>query len=662
MSRFFLAMVHLKHLIFLGLFITLAAYSSALTIPEKIQKSASLLESGDLQSAFQLLQEVLQESPNHGPAHLLLGQISFAQFQWEEAERYLKIAANSQTRRPQLAWHLLGKLYLLRHEYSKAKQHFDSSLKESPDFQPALLDRARASLFLNQMDSGILDLQKAQQSAEAKLLLAQLYLYQDRDREAATILQSLLSTQEEAKWLLLKSPRDLAVILGNNLGNDVAYFALGVARLRSNEPQQAETLFKIAFQLNDQNPVSWLFLRSKNEAVSSVSHPVLVQKFSEMTTLLEKKKLTEAKQIAEEVIAGCMRCIPAYLTMIQASEKLGNFWGSFEQQQVILKWLTDIPALYAHMANSTREAGVYDLAECSIRRALSMDQDNGSYHYLLAKILQAQKKTDLAIASSQKALALDSQNAAVYITLGNLYYEKMALSESIAALAKGIELDPLAAENIASFALSALTTEDYGALRTLLDRHLEAHPENVNTLYSLATMHLKESQLEKAGDYLSRLEKLAPEHPEVYYNLTLLFTRQGKQTEAAAALQQFRKLKKKEQQEWHKHNEAYKKRLQAGDLMRENKPKEAVLLYSKIVEEGLAEREDLLSLARAYDAAGEHHESLSTLQTLLKSSPYDKEVIVLLVQIAEQLGNRDLLRLYRSRLELLAPEKICTYS
>ncbi|HJZ13035.1 MAG TPA: tetratricopeptide repeat protein, partial [Acidobacteriota bacterium] len=446
------------------------------TIPQKIQKSASLLESGDLQGASELLQEVLQENPNHGPAHLLLGQISLAQFKWSEAEQHLQIATGSQTKRPHLAWHLLGKLYLMRHEYAEAKRNLDQALKETADFQPALIDRARASLFLKDTESAIHDLQAAQESQEAKLLLAELLLYMNRDPQAMEILQPMSSTVDAAEWLTQKSKQTLAANLSNNLGNDAAYFALGLACLRDKETQQAETFFKIAYQLNDQNPVAWLFLKDKADDAPDLPHPHLMQKISEITNLLQQKNFIAAQTAGRELIAACRMCIPAYIGVIEAAEKTGDVWESLSHQGILLEWLGGIPSLHSRRANMAREIGAHQLAECSIRKAIALEPNNGSHYYLLSTIQQAQKQTDPALESCKKAIDLGYENAAVYITLGDLYYEKMLLSESIAALSKGIEMDPTAAENIASFALTALTTEDYKMLRGVLEKHAETHP------------------------------------------------------------------------------------------------------------------------------------------------------------------------------------------
>ena len=100
----------------------------------------------------------------------MLGQIALERGDIQQAQQHLEIAVVSNPHRIQLAWHLLGRVYLFQKQYQKALDAFEQSLKETPDFQPALLERARAKIFLNQINGAIEDLQKIN-DPEAELVL-----------------------------------------------------------------------------------------------------------------------------------------------------------------------------------------------------------------------------------------------------------------------------------------------------------------------------------------------------------------------------------------------------------------------------------------------------------------------------------------------------------
>ncbi|HJZ12400.1 MAG TPA: tetratricopeptide repeat protein, partial [Acidobacteriota bacterium] len=92
---------------------------------------------------------------------------------------------------------------------------------------------------------------------------------------------------------------------------------------------------------------------------------------------------------------------------------------------------------------------------------------------------------------------------------------------------------------------------------------------------------------------------------------------------------------------------------------KQKKSKEAILLYSKLVDDGLAENADLLALARLHDASGQYQKSETVLQMLLKNAPADTDAMHLLITAAEKLGRHDAAREYRKRLDLVAPDKRC---
>ncbi len=120
-----------------------------------MQKGLTLLQSGDADEARSVFLQVIRENPNHGPARLSLGQIALERCELKDAEEHLKIATGSQLQRPQLAWQLLGKSYLLQHNYEKAREAFLRSLQTSPDFTPALIGRTQAVLFLHKSETSL---------------------------------------------------------------------------------------------------------------------------------------------------------------------------------------------------------------------------------------------------------------------------------------------------------------------------------------------------------------------------------------------------------------------------------------------------------------------------------------------------------------------------
>jgi cytochrome c-type biogenesis protein CcmH/NrfG len=239
------------------------------------------------------------------------------------------------------------------------------------------------------------------------------------------------------------------------------------------------------------------------------------------------------------------------------------------------------------------------------------------------------------------------------VALGDIYYERMEITKSIEALGKAIELDPRAAEKIASFALSALTTSDHAALRTILEKHAKANPKNIETLYSLAMMHSNENDLTLAREYFSRLERLAPDQSEIYYNLALVNFRLGLEQEGTKAMARFQELKQQEREEWLRHNSIHKIRIEARTAIENRNFNEAIRLYSQLTSGNLAESADWIGLANAYALAGKQKQAFESFERALKHSPYNQEALSGAVKAAKTIGNQRLSDLYNSRLKML---------
>src|SRR5262249_7644984 len=150
--------------------------------------------------------------------------------------------------------------------------------------------------------------------------------------------------------------------------------------------------------------------------------------------------------------------------------------------------LPDLPVVLIRVANTEYKMKAFGLAECTVRRAISIDPTTGSSYFLLAQIQNGAENYDAAIESARKAITLGYETGDVYVLLGNLHYQKMEIPESVEAMEKAISIDPQSAERIASFALSALTTESHPALRSLLEKNAEEHPNSMNTAYALGLM------------------------------------------------------------------------------------------------------------------------------------------------------------------------------
>jgi tetratricopeptide (TPR) repeat protein len=227
----------------------------------------------------------------------------------------------------------------------------------------------------------------------------------------------------------------------------------------------------------------------------------------------------------------------------------------------------------------------------------------------------------------------------------------MEIGASIAALQKAVELDPQAAEEIASFALSSLTTEEYGNLRSLLESHVESHRDNVNTLYSLGVMSLREGDLEKARGYLERVRELAPRDVQAYYNLALLHQRAGREELAREAMARFQELKAEENELWREGHRRSNLRLRAESAGLS----ERIEILTELVKTKSEETPgDYVLLGEALLAAGRAEEAREAFESSRTQTARDAAALQGLSRAEEALGNSEKSTAYEEAAALLS--------
>jgi tetratricopeptide (TPR) repeat protein len=270
--------------------------------------------------------------------------------------------------------------------------------------------------------------------------------------------------------------------------------------------------------------------------------------------------------------------------------------------------------------------------------------------FLLAESQLGAGNAAEAIATCERAIASGAATAPIYFTLGNALHGRMEIGASIAALRKAVELDPQAAEDIASFALSSLTTEEYRSLRTLLEAHVATHGTNVNTLYGLGVMSLREGELEKARQYLERVREIAPRDVQAHYNLALLHQRAGREDLARESMARFQELKAEEGELWREGHRLSNLRLRAENAGLE----ERIEILSELVKTPSQETSaDYVLLGEGLLAARRLAEARDAFEKAQTQTAEDVRALEGLSRVAAALGDNEKSRAYAAAAALL---------
>jgi tetratricopeptide (TPR) repeat protein len=529
----------------------------------------------------------------------------------------------------------LGRVHLQKRDYAAARDAFAQSLTRAPRFGPALLGRARASLFLSEIENGLADLRAAHSvpsaPPEAGTLERQLSLYRSEAEPGTEIA--------------------LARALGEDLGNADLYLELGARYLKRNETEKARKALRVARSIDDQNPVSFLLLK---DDPSPAPYPELAFDVQRARAAVSSGDFDAASAQARAILSKRPLFVPASLLLLQIAETRGDTLDQLLLYEDLVEQIPEVPALLTQVARLAQREEAYELAECSARRALaSGPADPAAVYLLLASAQLSAEKAEKALETCQRAISAGVETAPIYFTLGEVHHARMELSLSISAFEKAVALDPQAAENIAAFALSSLTTEQYVSLRSLLEAHVATHPDNINTLYSLGVMYLRDGALEPARSAFERLTTLAPRQAQVFYNLALIHQREGRPDEAQKAMERFDALKEEEERLWLEGRRINDRRLEGKDALERSDFSKAVDVYSELTASSAREAEDFVRLGDALLGAGRPEDARAAFQKALKEAPHETGALSGMARALDSLGKKDDAERYRRAAALL---------
>lgn len=149
------------------------------------------------------------------------------------------------------------------------------------------------------------------------------------------------------------------------------------------------------------------------------------------------------------------------------------------------------------------------------RRAIKLNPNNHSAHYVLAKALLDRGRYDKSQREITKAIRLENKNAAYYFELANIHYKKGKAGKAIKNYKKAISLDPEFLDAYNNLGVLLFQAGKNREAEKTLKKATLVDPEHPTAYKNLGILY--ETRLKKKGEAINSYKKylaLAPNAPD----------------------------------------------------------------------------------------------------------------------------------------------------
>ncbi len=220
--------------------------------------------------------------------------------------------------------------------------------------------------------------------------------------------------------------------------------------------------------------------------------------------------------------------------------------GSYDQAVELLagdsERATNRSLQYAYGLALVR-SGRAEAAETIFAELLSTNADWPELNVMLGQAHAQQDDYDAAVRFLRRALELEPEVAEAQATLGDIYLRQGKLGDAEEALRAELRSHPDDFRSLHTLAvvldLNRKTDEALVVLRSLLQKK----PQLADGRYLLGKILLAQGEAGRALEQLTAAAGLAPEDPNIHYQLGQAFQKLGRSEEARAEFDLFRRLK-----------------------------------------------------------------------------------------------------------------------
>lgn len=145
----------------------------------------------------------------------------------------------------------------------------------------------------------------------------------------------------------------------------------------------------------------------------------------------------------------------------------------------------------------------------SLNKSIELEPTNPELHWKLGNVYLAEDKQQKAIEQYKKAKELKPDYLIAYISLAKVYASQKKYDKAVSVykpIHSEIKNSPLALFNLGVILYNRGKENDLDQARLVLEKAIEQKPKYVNALYTLALVHQKQGNEDKAEEYFKKVK------------------------------------------------------------------------------------------------------------------------------------------------------------
>jgi tetratricopeptide (TPR) repeat protein len=248
--------------------------------------------------------------------------------------------------------------------------------------------------------------------------------------------------------------------------------------------------------------------------------------------LLRENRLTEAKQLCEQIFQANRADPEALVLLGTINRRLGNHAEAESHCRKALQLNPNLPEAHQALGAALQCQGMIQQAVDCYQTAIHLKPDLIEAHYLLGNVLREHGQLEKAAEYYRKVLQLDPEHVPSLCNLGGTLAGLYQYDEAAVHLNKANRLRPGSVPVLCNIARILLQLGRSTESEARCKEALQHDPQAVDAMVMLAELLEKSSRLDETHELIERGLKLAPSHPGMLLISAKLARREGRHQDA----------------------------------------------------------------------------------------------------------------------------------